>query len=113
VRHRCATLRRVPCPGIASPPERRARRLHRFARSSTIPSSRADVVYPPDEHGGFLALRDKDGSLARLMNSTGAIDDGIFSVADEQRVLYEALREQGNPVSLDIMPGSTHMSLSE
>ena len=70
------------------------------------PFSKADLP-------AFLALRDNDGTLARLMQQTGAIDDGIFSVADEQRVLYEALREQGNPVSLDIMPGSSHMYLSE
>jgi acetyl esterase/lipase len=70
------------------------------------PFSKADLP-------AFLALRDRDGTIARLMKQTGAIDDGIFSVADEQRVLYEALREQGNPVSLDIMPGSTHMYLCE
>jgi acetyl esterase/lipase len=80
---------------------------------SEKPGSNVEAPFSKADLPAFLALRDKDGTLARLMKQTGAIDDGIFSVADEQRVLYEALREQGNPVSLDIMPGSTHMYLSE
>jgi acetyl esterase/lipase len=62
---------------------------------------------------GYLALRDKDGTLARLVEKTGVFTDEEISVADMMRVLYQALREQGNPVSLDIMPGSTHLTLGD
>ena len=80
---------------------------------SEQPGPTVEAPFTKADLPGFLALRDKGGTLARLMKQTGAIDDRIFSVADEQRVLYEALREQGNPVSLDIMPGSTHIYASE
>ncbi len=62
---------------------------------------------------GYLALRQKGGTLKRLIEETGAVYDGIYSTADETRILYQALREQGNPVSLDVMPGSTHTTLSD
>jgi len=80
---------------------------------SENPGPQVEASFAAADLPGFLALRDKDGTMQRLMEKTGAITDGIFSAADEQRVLYEALRELGNPVSLDIMPGSTHRYLSE
>jgi len=30
-----------------------------------------------------------------------------------QQLLFSVLKAQGNPVSLDVMPGSTHLSLSD
>jgi hypothetical protein len=61
----------------------------------------------------FLALRDPSGDLRRQLDANGAFDDGIFDVVELQQLLYAVLKAQGNPVSLDIMPGSTHTSLSD
>jgi acetyl esterase/lipase len=80
---------------------------------SEDPGPQVEAPFTGADLPGFLALRDRDGTMKRLIEATGAITDGIFSAADEQRVFYEALREQGNPVSLDIMPGSTHLTLSD
>jgi len=39
--------------------------------------------------------------------------DGIFDFVDGQRLLYSVLEAQGNPVSLDVMPDSNHIFLSD
>jgi len=79
---------------------------------SEHPGADVEAPMPSDTVAGFLALRDWDGTLARLVASVHAFDDGIISVADAQAVLFEGLRENGNPVTLDIAPGSSHMYLS-
>ena len=46
--------------------------------------------------------------LQGFENFQGGVDD----LAETQQVLFSALQAQGNPVSLDVMPGSTHLGLS-
>ena len=61
----------------------------------------------------FIAVRDPSGDLRGYLEADGAFADGVFDLAETQQVLYSALLAQGNPVSLDVMPGSTHLSLSD
>jgi acetyl esterase/lipase len=56
----------------------------------------------------WLAKRDPTGDLRRQIKANGAFDDGEFDVADLQQVLFSVLKAQGNPVSLDVLPDSTH-----
>ena len=60
----------------------------------------------------FIAVRDPSGDLRAYLEANDAFVDGAFDLAETQQVLFSALRAQGNPVSLDVMPGSTHLSLS-
>jgi acetyl esterase/lipase len=61
----------------------------------------------------FFALRDPSGDLRRRLQGMGALADHAISVAEEQQLLFAVLKAQGNPVSLDVMPGSAHESLSD
>jgi acetyl esterase/lipase len=60
----------------------------------------------------FLAVRDPSGDLRRQLDANGAFADGIFDVVELQQLLFSILKAQGNPVSLDVMSGSTHLYLS-
>jgi acetyl esterase/lipase len=61
----------------------------------------------------WLAVRDPSGALRRQLEANGALADGVFDFVDAQRLLFSVLKAQGNPVSLDVMPGSIHDSLSD
>jgi dienelactone hydrolase len=61
----------------------------------------------------WLAVRDPSGDLRRQLEANGALTDGTFDFVDAQQLLYSILEAQGNPVSLDVMPDSSHDSLSE
>ena len=61
----------------------------------------------------WLAVRDPSGDLRRQLETNGAFADGTLDLAEVQRLLFSVLKAQGNPVSLDVMPGSTHISLSD
>ena len=61
----------------------------------------------------WLAVRDPSGDLRRQLEANGAFANGIFDLVDEQQLLFSVLEAQGNPVSLDVMPGSIHDSLSD
>jgi hypothetical protein len=61
----------------------------------------------------WLAARDPSGDLRRQLDANGAPADGNIGQADADRLLFSVLQAQGNPVSLDVMPGSTHISLSD
>jgi acetyl esterase/lipase len=80
---------------------------------SEDPGSQVRAPLPAEAVPDYLALRDKDGTLARLVAKTGVFEDEEISVADMMRVFEAALREQGNPVTFDIIPGSTHLDLSD
>ena len=54
----------------------------------------------------------RPGDLRRQLEANGALADGMLDFAEAQQLLYSVLKAQGNPVSLDVMPGSTHASLS-
>jgi hypothetical protein len=61
----------------------------------------------------WLAVRDPSGNLRRQLEASGAFADGIFDFVDGQQLLYAVLAAQGNPVSLDVMPDSNHILLSD
>jgi len=61
----------------------------------------------------WLAPRDPSGDLRRQLEANGAFADGTLDFVEVQQLLFSVLNAQGNPVSLDVMPGSTHTSLSE
>ena len=67
---------------------------------------------PAPEQPAYLALRDRDGTIGRLVATTGVLDDEQISVDDMMTVFHEALVEQGNPVTWDVLPGSTITALS-
>jgi acetyl esterase/lipase len=61
----------------------------------------------------WLAVRDPSGDLRRQLEANGAFDDGTLDFVEVQQLLYSVLKAQGNPVSLDVMPASTHTFLSD
>jgi acetyl esterase/lipase len=69
------------------------------------------VVDPPvlDPPINWKTARDPVALRNRL--ATAGPDGGRIDVAQEQAVLYAALKAQGNPVSLTEVPGSDHMSV--
>jgi acetyl esterase/lipase len=56
----------------------------------------------------WLAVRDPSGDLRRQLEANGALADGKLGLVESQQLLYSVLKAQGNPVSLDVMPDSTH-----
>jgi hypothetical protein len=56
----------------------------------------------------WLAVRDPSGDLRRQLEANGALADGTIGFSDSQQLLYSVLKAQGNPVSLDVMPDSSH-----
>jgi acetyl esterase/lipase len=56
----------------------------------------------------WLAVRDPTGDLRRQLEANGAFADGTIGFADSQQLLYAVLKAQGNPVTLDVMPDSSH-----
>jgi len=60
----------------------------------------------------WLAVRDPSGDLRRRLEANGAFSDGTLDFAEAQQLLFSVLQAQGNPVSLGVLPGSTHISLS-
>jgi len=70
-------------------------------------------VSDPRVADSFFSVRDPSGVLHRQLEASGALADGIFDFGDGQWLLFSALQAQGNPVSLDVMPGSTHYTLSD
>ena len=61
----------------------------------------------------WLAVRDPSGDLRRQLEADGAFADGILDFTEVQQILYSVLEANGNPVSLDVMPNSTHTSLGD
>ena len=70
-------------------------------------------VSDPWAADSWLAVRDPSGDMRRQLEANGALADGTFDCVDGQRLFFSVLEAQGNPVSLDVMPGSTHTSLSD
>jgi acetyl esterase/lipase len=67
----------------------------------------------PEAADAFFAPRDPTGVLRRQLEADGALADGNLDLAEAQGPLFSVLEAQGNPVSLDVLPGSTHISLSD
>jgi hypothetical protein len=61
----------------------------------------------------WLGVRDPSGDLRRQLEANGAFADGTLDFVEVQQLLYSVLEAQGNPVSIDTMPGSTHTRLSD
>jgi hypothetical protein len=61
----------------------------------------------------WLAVRDPSGDLRRQLEANGAFADGTLDMVEVQQLLFSVLEAQGNPVTLDTMPGSTHTRLSD
>jgi acetyl esterase/lipase len=55
-----------------------------------------------------LAVRDPTGALRQQLSTNGALADGDIVIEESQRLLFSALTAQGNPVTLEVMPKSTH-----
>jgi len=64
------------------------------------------------EDGAWLEVRDSSGAFRRLFEAIGALDDGYMGVDELQAMFARALEDQGNPVIYEVMPGSTHESIS-
>jgi hypothetical protein len=56
----------------------------------------------------WLAVRDPSGDLRRQLEANGAFADGVLDFVEVQQLLFSVLQAQGNPVTLDVMPGSRH-----
>jgi hypothetical protein len=84
--------------------------------ASEIP--KADIVLDrplpdPEAMNAFFARRDPTGVLRRQLEANGALTDGILDLREAQELLFSVLEAQGSPVSLDVLPGSNHISLSD
>jgi len=62
----------------------------------------------PDLPVADLAVRDPTGALRQQLSRNGALADGNITIAESQRLLFSALKAQGNPVTLEVMPESNH-----
>jgi hypothetical protein len=67
----------------------------------------------PDEAAmaAFFGPRDPSGVLRAQLEANGALTDGVIDMLDGQQLLYSILKAQGNPVSLDVMPDTNHISI--
>ncbi len=79
---------------------------------SEFPSLIVDrEVGDPWAADSWLAVRDPSGDLRRQLEANGALADGKLDLADAQQLLYSVLKARGNPVTLDVMPDSSHAYL--
>lgn len=65
-------------------------------------------VADPAVANTFFAPRDPSGSLRAKLEQMGALADGRYDLTELQQLLYSVLKAQGNPVSLDVLPESSH-----
>ena len=56
----------------------------------------------------FFAQRDPSGELRAQVESLGLLADGTIGIPDLQALMFSALKAQGNPTTLDLMPDSSH-----
>lgn len=78
--------------------------------------AKADFNYDrplPDEAAmdAFFGPRDPTGALRAQLEANGALADGVIDMLDAQQLLYSMLKAQGNPVTLDVMPDTNHVSI--
>lgn len=97
----------TPWAHIASRPELRVIMLE--SENPGIQGRDARDALGPD---GWLTVRDASGALTAGLQAMGAFDDDDISYHEQQTLLADRLKESRNLVSFDIMPGSTHESLS-
>lgn len=59
-----------------------------------------------------LAVRDPTGVLRARLTASGALADNVITWTEGQELLFDVLQAQGNPVTLDVMPASSHAEQS-
>ncbi|HJW21877.1 MAG TPA: hypothetical protein VJ506_05555 [Candidatus Limnocylindrales bacterium] len=59
----------------------------------------------------FFGPRDPSGVLRAKLEASGALADGVLDLLEAQQLLFSVLKAQGNPVSLDLMPGTNHTTI--
>ena len=93
-------------------PEHRDLKVVMLVSESRSEDLHADRPLPdPAATDAFFAPRDPTGLLRRQLETNGALADGKIDLAEAQGLLFSVLEAQGNPVSLDVLPGSNHISL--
>lgn len=67
----------------------------------------------PDEAAmdAFFGPRDPSGALRAQLEANGALADGVLDALEAQQLLFSILKAQGNPVTLDLMPDTNHISI--
>jgi dienelactone hydrolase len=80
---------------------------------SSDPGIAARAFGDPKAAASWVAARDPSGVLRKQLDANGALADGSLSFTENQQLLFSVLKAQGNPVSLDVMPGSAHNYLSD
>jgi hypothetical protein len=61
----------------------------------------------------FFAVRDPTGKLRKQLESLGALADGQYDLLEMQEFFFAYLTANGNPVSLEVLPGTTHDMMSK
>jgi dienelactone hydrolase len=59
----------------------------------------------------FFGPRDPSGVLRAQLEADGALGDGVLDALEAQQLLFSILKAQGNPVTLDLMPGTNHTTI--
>lgn len=61
----------------------------------------------------FFTVRGPRGVLRQQLQAIGALDDKTYDMQEIQRLFYTLLKEQGNPVTLTLLPGASHDSMGK
>jgi acetyl esterase/lipase len=64
----------------------------------------------PKAFDAFFKVRGPSGVLHRQLEAIGALDDKAYDIQEIQRLLLSLLKAQGNPVTLTMLPGTSHDS---
>lgn len=96
----------TPWAHIASRPELRVIMLE--SENNGLGRDAKDSLGPD----GWLTVRDPTAAFTAALKTMGAFDDGDITLHESETLLADRLKASGNLVSFDIMPGSTHESLS-
>ena len=67
----------------------------------------------PAARDEFFAARDRSGNVRKQVEAIGALADGQFDLLELQEFFFSYLKANGNPVSLDVLPGTTHDAMSD
>jgi acetyl esterase/lipase len=84
--------------------------------AETEPNADINLDYPLPDAGAadaFFAHRDPTGVLRRHLEANGALADGKLDMFEVQQLFHAVLEANGNVVSLDVMPGSSHTFISD
>ncbi len=87
----------------------------KLSLNKTIPVAMLVSETPgmPDLPLSQLPVRDPTGVLRKQLEANGALADSLITDTESQQLLYSLLKAQGNPVTIDVMPGSSHMEVAD